>query len=177
MAVLVSVAGVASGESTNAYLHTLAAPPVCAFPWETPDPSVSVCQARFFAPRLALTTQSIILRIGESEGSQADCTAFAAAQTTTFAIDGAPMPIITQPCRYVALAVDNVSLPALPVWLTEFRYLIPAGALAPGVHTVTWIDTFTSGYSYSPGSGDPSGRCTVPAGTVHTSTTTLTIIP
>jgi len=49
-----------------------------------------------------------------------------------------------------------------PVWETDFRYLIPAGALTPGVHTVTWTSTFTSDFSYSLGCTDPSGRCTTP---------------
>lgn len=174
-----ATAGVASGESTDGYLHNLAAPPLCALPWQTPDPSLSICQARFLAPRLALTSQSVLLRIGDFEATQADCTSYDATQTTTFAVDGAPVPVTTQPCRFISQSVDNVvTLPlagAQTVWGTDFRYLIPAGSLAPGTHTVTWTATFSSDWSYSLGCTDPSGRCTVPAGTVWTETTTLTI--
>jgi hypothetical protein len=178
VAALASTAGVASGESPEGYLHNLAAPPLCAVLGDAPDASLPVCQARFFGPpRVALTSQSVLLRIGDSESSQADCEAFSAGVTTEFRIDGDPVSITTHPCRYVPQPVDNLegSLPVIPVWVTEFRYLIPAGALAPGVHTVTWTATYNVDVSYSLGCTDPSGRCTTPAGTVVTSTKELTI--
>lgn len=175
-----SFTNAASAESTDGYLHNLAAPPLCPLPWETPDPSLPVCQARVFAPRLALTSQSVVLRIGDFEASQDDCASYFTAQTTTFTIDGAAVPIVVQPCRELPHSIDNViTLPAFGadrVWETDYRYLMPAGSLLPGIHIVTWTASFTSSYSYTLGCDDPSGRCTVPAGSVFTSTTTLTIV-
>jgi len=170
--VLASAAGVASAESASGYLHNLAMPPRCALTSETPDPSAPICQLpNFGAPRLALTSQSVILRIGDAESSRADCAAYSAGVTTTFAVDGAPVPITTQPCRFVPKLDDFQPF----WWWTEYRYLIPAGSLAPGEHTVTWTATYNTDVSYSLGCTDPSGRCTVPAGTVVSSPTTLTI--
>ena len=168
-------AGVASAESMNGYLHNLAMPPRCALSWETPDPSVPVCQLiNFGAPRLALASQSVILRISDVESSRADCAAYSAGVTTTFTVDDAPVPITTQHCRFVPELGD---LGELFWWWTDYRYLIPAGSLAPGVHTVMWTATYNTEVSYSLGCTDPSGRCTIPAGTVINSPTTLTITP
>jgi hypothetical protein len=180
-ALLASASVTSAAESADGYLHNIAEPARCAAPGQTPDPTQSVCSAHFFAPRVALTSQTVLLAISDFEASQGDCTSYGDAQTTTFAVDGAPVPITTQPCRYVPQSVDNViTLPVEgydAVWDSERRYLIPAGSLAPGVHTLTWTSTFTSDWSYSLGCGDPSGRCTVPAGSVDTATTTLTVMP
>jgi hypothetical protein len=162
----------ASADPSNAYLYGPALPTRCPVAWQSPDPSVSTCWARFFVPSIALTTQSVLLRIGDYEASFADCSAFSSSTTTTFQLDGAFVPITNQPCRYLPLDTTF----GQPVWRTDYRYLIPAGSLSPGDHTITWTSTFNSGYSYSLGCSDPSGRCPIPAGTVQTSTVTLTII-
>jgi hypothetical protein len=162
----------ASADQSDVYVHGPALPTRCPFAWQTPDPSVSTCWARFFVPSIALTTQSVLLRIGDYEASFADCSAFSLATTTTFQLDGAFVPITNQPCRYLPLDTTFDQ----PVWRTDNRYLIPAGSLSPGDHTITWTTTYNSGYSYSLGCTDPSGRCPIPAGTVQTSTVTLTII-
>src|SRR4051812_30452520 len=161
---LATYGSVARGDSGERYLHSfMNAPPLCPFEWGTPDANVPACQVRFFAPRLALASQTLLLRIGDFEASRADCAAYAAGVTTTFAIDDVPVSITTLPCRYVPQAVANVTdgcCPiAVPVWMTDFRYLIPAGALHEGVHTVTWTATYTADVSFSLGCDDPSGRC------------------
>ena len=173
-AAVTSVSGMAAAESGDGYLHNLNAPPLCAFPWETPDPSVPICQARFFAPRLALTSQSVILRIGDVESSQADCEAYSSGVTTTFKVDGGSVPVTTIPCRYTPMTPDNLTAFG-PLWRTDYRFLIPAGSLAVGVHTVTWTATYNVDITFSLGCTDPSGRCTTPAGTVVTATAELTI--
>jgi DNA-binding SARP family transcriptional activator len=158
---------------------SLAAPPMCASPSETPNASLSSCQAHFFAPRVALTSQSVLLTISDWEATRADCATYSAAQTTTFAVDGEPVLYTTVPCQHVTHSIDNViTLPLLDAptaWGMQDRYLIPARTLTPGTHTLTWTSTFLSDYSYSLGCTDPSGRCTTKAGTVATSTTNLTI--
>ena len=180
-ALLACASASTAAESGDGYLHNIAQPVRCAAQGQTPDPTVSVCSVHFFQPRVALTSQTLLLAISDLEASRDDCSSYGSAQTTTFSVDGSPVPITTQPCRYVTQSVDNeFTLPiagANAVWDSEWRYLIPAGSLAPGVHTLTFTSTFTSDYSYSLGCGDPSGRCTVPAGTIDTATTTLTIVP
>jgi hypothetical protein len=171
-AAVLSALGVANAASADRYLHDPAAPPLCAFPWTTPDPSVSVCQARFFAPRLALTSQSVLLRIGDAESSRADCVSYDSGVATTFAIDGQGVSITKIPCHDEPRV--NVA-GVMPVWGVDYRHFIPAGTIAPGVHTVTWTSTYTRDVSYSLGCTDPSGRCTVSGGTVVSSTTQLII--
>jgi hypothetical protein len=167
--------GTARATSPDGYLHSLAMPPFCPFPWGTPDPSLAICQANAFAPRLALTSQSVILRGGDYEGSLADCTGYATAVTTAFTLDRELIPVTTQPCRYVPRAVENANFFVIPNWDYEVRSLIPAGSLSVGIHTLTWTATFNANFSYSLGCTDPSGRCTVPAGTVFNSTSDLVI--
>jgi hypothetical protein len=167
-------AGVAAADPAEQYLHNLAAPPLC--PQDVPDSSLPVCQVRFFGESWqALTSQSIILRIGEIEATQADCAAFSDATTMTFAIDGAPVPVTQIPCRYVARPIDNLGTGWAGDWGTDFRYLSEPGALAAGQHIEVATLTFNSSYSYSLGCTDPSGRCTVPAGTVNNYTSEITV--
>lgn len=174
------VPGANADLSADGYLHSIAVPPRCAFPWQSPA-SDPVCSDGLFAPRLATTSQSVILGVSDFEGSLADCEGWVNAQTTVFAIDGSPVPITFQPCRMVTQSVPNLlTLPidgANAVWATSSRILIPAGSLSPGDHSVTWTITFTSDYTYSLGCTDPSGRCLGDTtGTVLTNTNTLTIV-
>jgi hypothetical protein len=176
----IMVPGANAAPSADAYLNSIAVPPRCAFPWQSPttDP---VCSDGLFAPRLATTTQSVILGVSDFEASRTDCQGYADAQTTVFSIDGSPVPITTQPCREVTQSVPTLlTLPfdgASAVWAVSYRYLIPAGSLAPGNHTFTWTITFTSDYTYALGCTDPSGRCLGDAnGTVLTNTNTLTVV-
>jgi hypothetical protein len=176
----IMVPGANAALSGDGYLNSIAVPPRCAYPWQSPttDP---VCSVGLSAPRLATTSQSVILGLSDFEGSRADCQGFVDAQTTVLAIDGSPVPITTQPCREVTQSVPNLlTLPfdgANAVWAVSYRYLIPAGSLSPGDHTFTWTITFTSDYTYALGCTDPSGRCLGDAkGTVLTITNTITIV-
>ena len=176
---LFAVAATASAESADRYLHSIAMPPKCAFAWNQPDPSLSVCWVSPWVDHAALASQSLILAVGDFEATREDCESWRR-QTMVFTVDGSPVPITTQPCREVSRSIDNViTLPffgADTVWGASFRYLIPAGSMSLGVHTFTATSTYTSDYSYTLGCDDPSGRCTVPAGTVASSTSAFTII-
>jgi hypothetical protein len=175
----IMVPGANAAPSADGYLHSIAVPPRCAFPWQSPttDP---VCSDGLFAPRLATTSQSVILGVSDFEGSLADCQGYVDAQTTVFTIDGSPVPITIQPCREVTQSVPNLlTLPidgVNAVWAVSYRALIPAGSLSPGDYSFSWTITFTSDYTYALGCTDPSGRCLGDAaGTVLTNTNTLTI--
>ena len=166
-------AGGAAASPAEHYLHSLHAPPLCL---GAPDPSLPVCQARFFGTQWqALTSQSILFRIGDIEASRADCEAFLDATTITFAIDGESVPVTTIGCRYVSRPIDNLPTTFVGNWGTDFRYLSEPGQLAPGAHTETVTITYNADVSYSLGCTDPSGRCTTPAGTVYHFTSKLTV--
>jgi hypothetical protein len=146
-------------------------------PSGAPDPSLPACQVRFPPGQTgyqALTSQSILFRIGDVEASQADCAAFSAATTVTFTIDGASVPVTIIPCQYIAQPIANLGN-FVGNWFTDRRYLSGPGALAPGVHTETATITYNTSFSYSLSCTDPSGRCTVAAGTVNRFTSTLTV--
>ena len=167
-------AGGAAAGPAEQYLHDLAAPPLC--PQDAPDSSLPVCQVRFFGGSWqALTSQSILFRIGDIEASRADCAAFSDATTVVFAIDGVSVPFTTIPCRFVPRPIDNLGADFADSWATDFRYLSEPGALTAGVHTETATITVNSSYSFSLGCTDPSGRCTIPAGTVESFTSELTV--
>ncbi len=173
VAVALGGSGAAVADGGDAYLHSIQLPPRCAFPWTSPDPAASACRAGFFSPDLVLTSQLVVFAVDELEGSHQDCEAFAAATTTTYQLDGAYVPVTTQACRYV----PHDQTLGIPVWRTAHRSLIPAGSLASGDHAITWTQTVNHAYSYSLGCDDPTGRCVVDAGTVTTSTETLTVVP
>ena len=166
-------AGGAAASPAENYLHNLHAPPLCL---GAPDPSLSVCQVRFFGTQWqALTSQSILFRVGEVEASQADCQAVVDGTTITFAIDGESVLVTTIGCRYVSQPIANLPNVIVGNWFTDFRYLSEPGQLAPGAHTETATFTFNADVSYSLGCTDPSGRCTTPAGTVFHLTSHLTV--
>jgi hypothetical protein len=173
---LAAPASLASEGAYAFYLHDLPAPALC--PRTAPDPSLDICQARFFEPPFqVLSSQYVLLRIGDFEANHASCEAFSRSTTETFLIDGSAVPFTTIPCRYVAKDPANMPFPA-GSWGTDFRYLIAPGMLAPGVHTVTYILTADSTYTITgppPFCYDPSGTCTIVAGTTFTSTNQLIV--
>jgi hypothetical protein len=167
----------ASDGAYNAYLHNLPAPVLC--PRTAPDPSLDICQARFFEPPFqVLSSQYVLLRIGDVEANQASCEAFSRSSTETFLIDGSPVPFTTIPCRYVAMPPENLGSEWTGNWGTDFRYLITPNMLTPGVHTVTYTQVADSTYTitgppdFCP---DPSGTCTILAGTTQTFTNQLIV--
>jgi hypothetical protein len=175
-AVLAATAGTASADSPQSYLHTLAAPVPCAGPGGTPDATVSVCQGMIFGgTRVTLTSQAVIVAIGDAESSQIDCNASFDTTTHSIAVDGQGVPITVSPCRYYPSADTRVSPFFRGTWAVGYRYLIDPGALAPGAHTLTWVTRWIEDFTYSLGCTDPSGRCTVPAGSVEIETGALIV--
>jgi hypothetical protein len=166
----------AAAQSPESYLHTANAPPRCASPGESPDGAVTVCLG--FASggtRIALSSQSIILSVGDAESSQADCSAGFDATTHDFTVDGVSAPITVVSCRYIAPADLRVNPFFHGNWAVFYRSLLDPGALAPGAHAVTFTTHWIKDFSYSLGCTDPSGRCTVPAGSVEVLTGQLII--
>jgi len=166
---LAVAATAARGASTGAYLHTLLTPPRCAPADGTPDPSQPICSVGSFGPvRQALTSQSVLVTFLDEESSQADCAAAMAGVETVATVDGVPVDTTTVACRFVQQPLDNVAMPVIPGWVYDVRYVIPAGLLTPGTHTLAVTDTYTVDVSYSLGCDDPSGRCTHHAGDTFT---------
>ena len=170
------VAMSALGASTDAYVHILLTPPRCALADGTPDPSQPVCGVGVVRPRQALTSQSVLVGVVlDEESSQADCAAAMTGLETVFTVDGVLVDTTTVPCRFVPRSVDNQPIPVIPGWVYAIRYVIPAGSLAPGTHTLSLTGTYTVDVTDSLGCDDPSGRCSHRAGDTFTSTSSLTI--
>ena len=162
--------------SPDGYLHTANSPPRCASPGETPDPSVPFCQAMTLGgTRIALSTQSLILNVGDAESSRADCQSYLDAVVPMFTLDGVSYPITTVPCRYVPPGDALVNPFFRGHWATFNHAFVPAGTLAPGVREVFYSTYFVRDYTYSLSCTDPSGRCTVPAGSFGVSVGTVII--
>ena len=94
---------------------------------------------------------------------------------TVSTLDGVQVDTTTVPCRFVSRPLDNQPIPVIPGWVYAVRYVIPAGSLAPGTHTLSTTGTYTVDVSYSLGCDDPSGRCTHQAGDTFTVTNSLII--
>jgi hypothetical protein len=174
VAACVVVVATASAESPDGYLHNWTAPPRC--PQGVADASIPVCQVTFFGTGYeASTSQSILFRVGDFEATAEDCRTVSTSVTVTFTIDGTLVPVTELPCRFIPIPIDNVSLAFVGYWGTDFRYVSPPAALVSGTHVETATFFVDSSFTYSLGCGDPSGRCTVPAGTVFTYTSDVTI--
>ena len=94
---------------------------------------------------------------------------------TVATVDGVSVDTTSVPCRFVPRPVDNQPIPVIPGWVNDTRYVIPAGWLTPGTHTLSTTITYTVDVSYSLGCDDPSGRCTHHAGDTFTFTHSLII--
>jgi hypothetical protein len=174
--VALAIVGTAGGAATDAYVHTLLTPPRCAPADGTPDLSQPVCSVGFFGPiRQALTSQAVIVTFLDEESSQADCAAAMAGVETVATVDDVPVGTTTVGCRFVPHAVDNLATPVIPGWVYDIRYVVSAGSLTPGTHTLGVTDTYRVDVSYSLGCDDPSGRCTHHAGDTFSFTKSLVI--
>jgi hypothetical protein len=175
LVVLAVAATSAWGASTDAYVHTLLTPPRCVLAGGTPDPSQPVCSVGGGPARQALTSQSVLVGFLDVESSQSDCAADVTGVETVATVDGVSVDTTDVQCRFVPQPVDNLSIPVIPGWVNDTRYVIPAGSLTPGTHTLSTTITYTVDVSYSLGCDDPSGRCTHHAGETFTFTKSLII--
>jgi hypothetical protein len=175
VAMLAVTAGTASADSPDSYVHTAKAPPPCANSGATPDSAVVVCGTTFGVSRTALSSQFVVVTVGDAEGSHADCAAGFDATTHTLVIDGIAAPITVVPCRFVALNETQVNPFFRGHWAVFYRYLINPGTLAPGSHTITFTTNWIKDFTFSLNCTDPSGRCTIPAGSVQIDTGELVI--
>jgi hypothetical protein len=166
----------AAAQSPDSFLHTANAAPRCASSGESPDPTVQVCAGfAFGGTRVALTTQSVLLNVGDAEANQTDCSAAFTTTTRTLEVDGQPLPITVVPCRYIPPADELVNPFFHGHWALFYRSLLDPGTLAPGTHTITFTTHWISDFTYSLNCPDPSGRCTVPAGSIEIDTGQLII--
>jgi hypothetical protein len=77
-------------------------------------------------PLQASTGEWIMFRVGDQELTLADCQAFEANVTVSFALDGQPVDVNHLPCQ---LTPDGTG------WRTDYRFL--SHPLSPGVYLVT----------------------------------------
>jgi hypothetical protein len=170
LTILTVAAGAATaraGESPVAHLHSAFFMPCPDYP-APPDPTLAGCNGfSVGGTRVASVSQAVILAIGDVESSQADCKNGVAATTHTFTIDGNPVPITVDPCRYFPPDFQQINPSFWGNWGVFYKYLIRPGALARGIHDITFTTHWVNDFTYSLGCGDPSGRCTVAAGTVE----------
>ena len=172
---LVLATGTATADSAQSHLHAFNATAPCASRGQPPDASLAVCGMTFGVTRLALSSQSVILVVGDAESSHADCANGFAATTHSWMIDGNEVPITVDHCRYIPPNDPLVNPFFRGAWAVAYKNLIKPGALTAGSHTVTFTTNWIHDQTYSLGCTDPSGRCTIPAGSVEIDTGQLII--
>ena len=59
--------------------------------------------------RVALSSQSVLLSVGDAEANRTDCSAAFTTTTRTLEVDGQPLPTTVVPCRYVPPADELVN--------------------------------------------------------------------